>query len=274
MSTPARSSQLGCGGENALDIARRTFRFLVSGSHPIGLDGRAIAGWPARLVPMDEVAERVLHRRCPQRVRDQVWKQLVTRARGEGGAAWTLSCVGVALPALTTIAARLTSRFVADPADIHAAVLAGFLVAVGEVDLERARIMNRLRWAAYRSGHAALREALDAPEPGDAAPADGAAVGRAAAGHPDLVLARVVADGVLAPREADLIAATRLDGHPLARLAEENGGSYEALKKARARAERRLAAHLAPYRLQGSNSRGRTRPVTEVASAASAGWSR
>ena len=274
MSAPAPACPSGGGGENALDLARRAFRFLVSASHPIGVDGRAIAGWPARLVPMDEVAARVLHRRCPQSVRDQVWRQLVTRARSEGGA-WTLSCVGVALPALTTIAARLTGRFAADPADIHAAVLAGFLAAVGEVDLEAARIMNRLRWAAYRSGHAALREALDAPEPGATVGAEGAAVGRAAAGHPDLVLARAVADGVLAPREADLIAATRLDGHPLTRLAEECGGGYEALKKARARAERRLAAHLTPYRPPAPHSRPRERSSLEAASAArTAGWSR
>lgn len=247
-------------GENALDVARRAFGFLVTGPHPIALNGCALPEWPARLVPLDEVTARVLHRQCPQPVRDHVWTELVTRARAEGGA-WTLGCVGVALPALTTIAARLTARFAADPADIHAAVLAGFLAALAEIDLRGPRIMNRLRWAAYRSGHAALRDALDAPEPGTSTSASTGPLVRSVEGHPDLVLARAVADGTLTPHEAELIGATRLDGQSLTRLAADRGRAYEALKKTRARAERRLARDLTASDTPPSASRVRSQPV-------------
>lgn len=243
--TPASAS----GETGALDVARRAFSLLTTGPHPLALDGRGFPGLPARLVPLDEVREALLHRRCSQALRDQVWAHLVTRSRAESGA-WTVACVGLALPALTTIAARLSARFAADPADLHSAVLAGFLGGLAEIDLapHRPGIMNRLRWAAFRAGHTALREALDSPTPASEAPALAACVdgsGSGAAEHPDLVLARAVADGVLTPGDADVIAATRLDRHPLTHVAAELGCSYEALKKHRRRAERRLADHLA-----------------------------
>ncbi len=230
----------------ALDTARSAFGFLVSGPYPLCLDGRMFPGLPSRWLRLDEVREAVLHRRCPQQVRDRVWAHLVVRSRAEGGA-WTVACAGVALPALTTIAARLSARFAADPADLHSAVLAGFLAELAEIDLDAPRIMNRLRWAAFRAGHAALRDALDTPAPATGRPA--LTTGLAGAvevqkGHPDLVLARAVADGVVTPDEADLIGATRLDGRPLTELAAERARSYPALKQQRRRAEHRLAAHL------------------------------
>ncbi|WP_263249600.1 sigma-70 RNA polymerase sigma factor region 4 domain-containing protein [Saccharopolyspora rosea] len=248
----------------ALDTARRAFGFLLAGPHPISLDGRAIPGLPPRFVPLDQVQELVMHSRCPQRLRDGVWCHLTTRSRVEGGT-WTVACVGMALPALVTIAARLSARHRLEAADLHAAVLAGFLTALAEIDLARPGVMNRLRWAAYRSGHAALREALDAPEPGTPTRVTGGPLGRSVEGHPDLVLARAVAEGLLTAREADVIAVTRLDGRSLTRFAQECGSSYEALKKTRARAERRLAGHLTTPRTPPSVPSGRSRSVSSAA---------
>ena len=154
-----------------------------------------------------------------------VWAHLVLRSRTDG-ATWTLGCVGVALPALTTIAATLTARLAGDPSDIHAAVLTGFVTELARVDLRKPRVMLRLRWAAYRAGHAALREALDAPVPAgnrcrstEPAPAWG---------HPDFVLARAVAEKVITADEAELIGSTRLEAHPLATAAAQRGLSYAA----------------------------------------------
>ncbi|MBB5156806.1 hypothetical protein [Saccharopolyspora phatthalungensis] len=147
-----------------LDSARAAFEWLVTGPHPVCLDGRLFPGLPARRVPLNEVRDRLLRRRCPQGVRDAVWAHLVLRSRTEG-ATWTVGCVGVALPALTRIAAMLSARFAGEVTDIHAAVLAGFLAELARVDLTKPRIMLRLRWAAYRAGHTVVREALDAPVP-------------------------------------------------------------------------------------------------------------
>ena len=112
-----------------LDIARDTFSWLVSGPHPLALDGRCFPGLPRRLVPLDELRDRLLQRRCPRRTRDAVWTYLVGRSRAEG-ATWTVACVGMALPALAASARWLAARYRGDRADVHAAVLTGFVEAL------------------------------------------------------------------------------------------------------------------------------------------------
>jgi hypothetical protein len=227
-----------------LDAARSAFEWLVAGPRPVSVDGRLFPGLPARRVPLSEVRDRLLRPRCPQQLRDAVWAHLVLLARTEGGA-WTVGCVGVALPALTAIAAKLSARFAGDPSDIHAAVLTGFVAELATIDLRKPRIMLRLRWAAYRAGHTAVREALDAPVPsGHGSQGFRSTMPPPPWGHPDFVLARAVAEGAITPFEAELIGATRLEGVPLAEAAAERDLSYQAAKKARQRAERRLVAYL------------------------------
>jgi hypothetical protein len=226
---------------NSLDIARDTFTWLMTGPHPVSLNGRLFPGLPDRRIPLDEVRDRLLARRCPQATRDAVWAHLVLRSRTEG-ATWTVAAVGVALPALTSVAATLTNRFVGDPADVHAEVLRGFLSALSTIDLRPPRIMLRLRWDAYRSGHQALAEALAGPTP--VAPGFRSTPPHTPWGHPDLVLARAVADGVLTQTEAALIGATRLEEVPVADWAAQHQTGEWAVYKARKRAELRLAAYL------------------------------
>lgn len=225
-----------------LDIAHDTFMWLVTGPHPVAVDGRMFAGLPDRPVPLDELRERLLRRNCPMRLRDAVWAHLVLRSRLEG-ATWTVGCVGMALPALKAATAKLCSKFAADHHDVDAAVLEGFLAELARIDLRKPKITSRLRWAAYRGGHAQVREALDAPMPigpsgySSAAPPP-------PFGHPDLVLLRAVADGVLTADEAELIGSTRLEHRSLAEAAAERGSNPGAVQVARWRAERRLRTYL------------------------------
>ncbi|MEV6242489.1 hypothetical protein [Lentzea sp. NPDC051838] len=226
---------------NSLDIARDTFTWLVAGPHPVSLNGTLFPGLPDRYIALDEVRDRLLARRCPQSTRDAVWAHLVLRSRTEG-ATWTVAAVGVALPALTSVAARLSDRFAGDPADVHAEVLRGFLAALSGIDLRPPRIMLRLRWAAYRAGYDALKEALSGPTP--VAPGFRSTPPHPPWGHPDLVLARAVGDGVLTQTEAALIGATRLDEVPIADWAAQHELGEWAAYKTRKRAELRLAAYL------------------------------
>jgi hypothetical protein len=154
--TPAHITEPG-----VFDTARIAFEWLVTGPHPVALDCRPVPGLPARLVPLDELGTLLLDTTYPQPTRDAAWAALATRSRAEGGT-WTVACVGLALPWLLPVAATLTARFRGDVHDIHAAVLTGFLEALATIDLNRPTILVRLRWAAYRAGYTALREALDA----------------------------------------------------------------------------------------------------------------
>ncbi len=165
----------------------------------------------------------------------------------------------MSLPALTSIAATLSAKFAGDPSDIHAAVLAGFVAELGVIDLRRPRVMLRLRWAAYRAGHAAVREALDAPVPSGHGLRS--TMPQPAWGHPDFVLARAVAEQAITATEAELIGSTRLEGVPLATAAAQRNLSYQAAKKARQRAEHRLVAYLLDDAPDGAHTSPRERDL-------------
>lgn len=232
---------LRTGRRDALDAARSTFRLLVSEPHPLAIDGRLFDGLPPRMVPLDELRGRLLRRHCPNRLRDAVWAHLVLRSRTDG-AAWTMGCVGMALPTLTATASRLAAPFAADPADIDSAVLAGFVAELAQINLTKPRIALRLRWAAYRAGRAVVRAELDAPMP------TGTGFTSQAPpppyGHPDLVLARAVADGAITSAESELIGSTRLEHRSTVAYAAQTGRNEYAVRKARRRAEERLIAYL------------------------------
>lgn len=224
-----------------LETARDAFQWLVTGPDPLAVDGRQFAGLPRRLVPLDELRDRLMSKQCPLRTRDEVWAYLVRRSRRDGGA-WTVACVGMALPTLAATARWMGARYRGDRADAHAAVLAGFLEALTKADLEDPAIVVRLAWAARRAGQAALEESLDAPLPVESG--FHSAVPRPPYGHPDLVLAQAVAEDVLTPTEAELISATRLGETSVTEWAREHGAQLQAVFKARSRAEVRLVTWL------------------------------
>lgn len=236
------SDQQGLRDPLPLESARTSFALLVAGPSPLALDGRRFSGLPNRVVPLDEVRTRLMRRRCPTATRDQVWAHLVRRSRREG-AAWTLACTGMALPALSGVARWMGARFPGDLFDVHAEVLSGFLGGLVSVDLSRPHVLPRLRWAAYRQGYAALMAALDAPTPVSVSGFLSVAP-RTPWGHPDLVLAKAVRAAVLSQVEADLIGSTRLEEVAISSWAEQHGSTVGAAYKARSRAESRLVAFI------------------------------
>jgi hypothetical protein len=225
-----------------LGVARTAFTLLSSGPSPLAINGRAYSGLPDRDLPLLELRTRLLARSCPKSTRDAVWVELVRRSRTQG-AAWTVACVGVALPALTRLATDLCSAFAGDKADVQAEILQGFLSGLATIDLDRPSVINRLRWHAYRGGYAAVREALDAPTP--YGPGFDSTPPPPTAGHPDFVLARAVAAGAITQADAEVIGTTRLEDVPLRGWAAQHGLSYVAARQVRSRAERRLLSWLA-----------------------------
>jgi hypothetical protein len=235
-------------GSDVFALARTTFAWLVTGPEPVSVDGGEIAGLPSRPVPLDELGTLLLARDCPQATRDAAWTYLITRARAENGDAggrgtWTMACVGLALPVLLRVAALVTRRFTGDTHDLNAAVLAGFLQGLHEVNLARRAILARLYWAARLEGRRALREATARPVPVDDLEFDSAPPPRHQ-DHPDLVLAAAVQAGAITVEDADLISETRVGEVPLAQAAHARGLRYKAAQQRRNRAEHRLVAYL------------------------------
>ena len=228
---------------DALDAADAAFRLLCEGPRPLSVHASRLApGLPDRPVPVTELRVLLLHPATSSAARNAVWAELVRRARA-GDPAWTVALAGIALPGLRRAAAALAPAYRGEAADLRAEVLTGFLTAMRALDLddlEAVPLASRLCWAARRAGErlacadaawagrrAGLGDQVDAPDlPG---------------GHPDLVLARAVRQGVLTAGQAELIGRNRLEGVPLSQIAAETGISHSALCNRRRRAEKALA---------------------------------
>ena len=254
--------------DSPFDTLERTFDLLVCPPRPLALDGTGIVGLPDRPIPLGELKGRLLHPSTPFAVRDAVVGELVARAQAEGGR-WSVGLAGVLLPGLRRAVWPLVQACPGKAEEIEAETLAAFLAAVARAVPGRPRLASRLCWLA-RIGATALLKAELAERAGPGATPVSAAPPRPW-GHPDFVLARAVAAEVIEPADAELIAATRLEGQSVAKAADALGLEYEACRIRRGRAERKLRDHIKsdwylPFDFVGkrpetpcSSSRGRPR---------------
>ncbi|OJF14756.1 hypothetical protein [Couchioplanes caeruleus] len=219
-------------GAQPFDVAANSLRLLTTGPEPLSVDGAALGGGlPRRRIPLSELAAILMHPSCDHATSDRVWRLLIGRARADGPV-WVVGAVGVALPGLRQAAYRLRGF----SGDVQAELLTAFVAALHTVKPGGAKVVQRLLSATFTTARAALR----ADEPiRTKAPVD---LPVAAGGHPDFVLAKAVAVGVITPGEAELIGATRLEGVSVADYAERAGRGYWAVAKERSRAEERLVA--------------------------------
>jgi hypothetical protein len=261
---------------DALDAADAAFRLLCTGPRPLALHAaRLAAGLPDRPVPLDELRVLLLHPATSARVRNQVWAELVRRAR-TGEAAWVIGLTGIALPGLRRAVAGLAVAYRGDPADLQSEVLAGFLAAMRALDLDDLKsvpLASRLCWAAWRAGQAlAFADASYAARRRDLG--DRSDAPARPWGHPDLVLATAVRKGVLTPAQAGLIGRNRLERVPLSQIAAELGIGHTALCNRRKRAEKALTDAIQNGFLADLNPAARVKNGTGNRICVSAGVSR
>lgn len=221
-----------------LAVAQRAFDLLCCPPAPLAFDGRGFAGLPDRILDLAQLKAALLRRGTPGAARDVVWRELVIRARRDGPA-WVLAAVGVAMPGLVAAAGALAAGWHGDRADVDAEMLAGFLARLRTVDVDAPRVCGRLLDAAVRAG----RRARDAEDATTSAHVSQAWSWPPAWSwdHPDWVLERARAAGVIDADEAMLIGATRLEDRPLAEIAAALGVSAQLATSWRTKAERRLA---------------------------------
>jgi hypothetical protein len=219
-------------GEQPFDVAANSFRLLTTGPEPLSIDGAALGGGlPARRIALSELAAILMHPSCGYTTSDRVWRLLIEQAR-TGAPAWVVGAAGVALPGLRQAAYRLRHY----SGDVQAELLTAFVAALRTVKPGGAKVAQRLLSATFT----AARSALHADEP-HRTPVP-VSVFAPVGGHPDTVLARAVAAGVITMAEAEVIGATRLEGVSVTDYAERAGRSYWAVVKERSRAEERLVA--------------------------------
>jgi hypothetical protein len=188
------------------------------------------------MLPLDELRDLLLAGVAVE-TSDAVWQQLAHHAR-HWGPAWVVGAAGVAIPGLTRMAAHLSHGVPELAEDIDSELLAGFLHALRIDPLDPPRIWLRLCWAAWRSGLTARRSDTTVELPADLP--TGSSTPRRPYGHPDLILGRAVAAGIITQRQADLIGETRLGDVLVEQIAAEQGVSSSVIRMRRKRAERVL----------------------------------
>ena len=238
-----------------LQVAGLAFDALTSQPRLLSLDcadltrdaGRDL-GLPQGPVLLSDLRAWLLEHADNHPAVNAVWRELIRRARLDKD--WQLAALGMAMPRLVRQAGMLARDFRGDAADIDAAMVEGFLQALTRrVHPSGKGLHAKLCWAAYRAGHdvryadadVLYRDDLDTES---AAPHRGY-------GHVDLLLARAVALDIIDADEADLIADTGLEYHPIEDLAERAGEPVDTLHRRRLRAGRRLAGALADGYLSG-----------------------
>jgi len=225
-----------------LKAAKRAFDLLTCPPTQLAFDGRGFNHLPQRILPLDELTTVLISDKTPRRVRDQVWRELVTRANRDGPG-WVVAAVGIAMPGLRATAGFLAARWRGDTVDLDAELLAGFVERLHTIDLDEPRVCGRLIDAGVR----AAKRSRDAQEETEAIRVDSAwsKAPQQPWDHPDWVLARAVAAAVIAPDECLLIGATRLEDIPLQVVADKLEVSTAVAAAWRRAAERRVASAIA-----------------------------
>ena len=237
------------GDSSPLSVVRSAFDRIAD--DPVPREAARVAGLGRAVTTWGQLRRVLSDPGLPIQVVDAVWVWLIKRSRVEGSDA-ALVCAGMAVPMLAGMASTFGPRRREDRADVEADLLTAFFTELRRIDVERPFLWFRLRWAVFRGGRAWVRQEAAAPAPGPDIGTDlNAGWGKTVPamctppGHPEDLLAEAVAENVITPQVAELIAVTRLEGRTVTSLAEEvEGSSHWALHKARRRGEHDLRAWL------------------------------
>lgn len=226
---------------SCLDAIDQEFRVLSAPPHSLSVDGEQISpDLPARSVGLEELRLIVLKRRSGDQVKGAVWSYLVRMARARPDP-WVVAAMGMMLPGLKTIAARMNHVYPYEINDLDSEISAAFLTALALVDARHPALHTQLYLAALQGGRRACRVALR--EVSRSAPLP-ESLPESAAGNPDIALVHAVRDRVVTPAQAALISGVHLDHAPRGNIARRMGISRDRVRHELTAATRGLSTYL------------------------------
>ncbi len=241
-----------------LAAADAAFRALTCDPDPLTLDLDRFdpaLGLPRGLVSVAAVRDWLLAHPDAYAARDEVWRELIRRARS-AGPAWVIAAVGAAMPALRRYAGQLCAGYPGEAEDIDAEILTGFLTALRDrVDLTRPAPYAGLCMAAWRAGWNLRLQQTEAQPMADVEhlPAESRTPGMPY-GHPDLLIRRAVMLGIVDQVDEQPYIDVRLDRRPPEAVAAVAGITVDALRMRLGRVDARLVQALADGALTGTPS--------------------
>ncbi len=245
-----------------LQAADTAFAALTCEPNPLTLDCDALAtatgvdcGLPTGKVPLTVLRDRLLADPDNYVARDIVWRELVTLAR-TGQPRWVIAAVGMAMPALIRIAGLLAAGHRGDAADIDNEILTGFLEALrNTLDLDTSAVYASLVYAGFRAGQKVrIERRVYVPVDDIEHAVPGPGLPQLPYGHPDLLIERAAALGLIDHEDAQPWIDTRLARHSVPRIAHELGLPADLLRMRLSRADARIAHAVTAGLLSGTVS--------------------
>jgi hypothetical protein len=235
---------------SALDAAELGFQQLTRRRTPVAFDARGLGhGWPDRHIPLEELRDLLVRDpRVSYEAKDAAWHQVIDHARVIGQP-WIAAAVGLALPALVAMAAKLRPGREKVISDVESELVASFIGALLNDDLSGPRPQLRMCWAGWRTA-VLVREATtweqvpDLFDPSSRLPTR-------PYGHPDLLLGRAARLGIIRREDAELISETRFGRVLVEQVAARQGVDPAALRMRRRRAELAVVRALASNAVMG-----------------------
>ncbi|WP_328421631.1 hypothetical protein OG470_06175 [Micromonospora sp. NBC_00389] len=243
--------------DSPLDAADAAFAALTCDPAPMTLDLDTVdpgTGLPGDVMTLPALRDWLLAHPRAYTARDEVWRELIRRARLDGPA-WVVAAVGMAMPALRRYASHLSAGYGGDPDDIGAEVLTGFLAALRDrVDLARDAPYAALCRAAFRAGYALRQQAGEYTSVDNVDHVTGPRTPTVPYGHPDLLVQRAVGLGILDREDEQPYIDIRLGRRAIEPVAARLGITVDALRMRLGRIDTRLADALAKGLLTGVTS--------------------
>ncbi len=109
-----------------------------------------------RELSVTEARDITCDRTVPLGRRDQIWRELIHRARRTPNP-WGLAAVWMMLPGLKSATRRISRTTRLDIADLRSAAITGFLEALAAIDPDGENLGSALYWSAYQAARTACR---------------------------------------------------------------------------------------------------------------------
>lgn len=225
-----------------LNVIHRAFATQLDAPRPLTVDGALLeAGLPARVLDLREIKSLLMSPQTPGAAKRALWGAVIARSKA-GMSEWSSAALGLAYPGLAAVFRRACKNAPGDWQDIQAELVAEFLVALGEIDVSDRAIHDVAGWLCARALSASWKARKAEETKAEPLSSHSAAIGLFPASHPDQVLDRAVALGVLTAQQADLIGRAYLENEHHTALAKRYGISVATLYRRRQEALAALAA--------------------------------
>lgn len=202
-----------------------------------------------RVMDLGQIYEAVHGTGVDPALRALVWAQVIRLARRKQ-TGWFLVAAGLAYPKLVHRSQLLAANFPGDTDEDQADLIAAFLSALRDIDVEDLSIPDLAGTAAWRAYTAVRRERrmeLEAPAAGPSSSESAAPAPMVE--HVDILLARAVRLGVITSDEAEYIGRSYMEDTPIDEIVAWAGISRATFFRYRTAAETRLVAAIREGRL-------------------------